>query len=160
MNSGLNIIRIPLYLSILLLIGCRQKPDLKELRAEIRSRHAAGIEAHLNKDVDFFIDDLSGGFIEVSDGDIKHPTREEIRSRFEDYLTHTTFTEYRDLREPIIGISKDGSIAWSIVRVKVAGTRKMEDDTERDLDFTCAWMTLYERKKNRWIRFAEVSNFN
>jgi hypothetical protein len=76
-----------------------------------------------------------------------------------DYLDHTTFTEYRDLQEPIIGFSKDGSVAWSIVQVKVAGKRTLNDGTERDLDFTSAWITLYERHADKWIRLGEVSNF-
>ena len=76
-----------------------------------------------------------------------------------DYLNNTTFTEYRDLQEPIIGFSKDGSVAWSIVQVKVAGKRTIENGAERDLDFTCAWITLYERQGDKWLRLTEVSNF-
>ena len=56
-------------------------------------------------------------------------------------------------------VSKDGSVAWSIVQVKVAGNRTMDDGTDRDLDFTCAWITLYKLQGNEWIRLAEVSNF-
>ena len=75
------------------------------------------------------------------------------------YLPNTRFSEYRDLAEPIVGVSDDGSLGWSIVQVKVAGTRMMEDGTERELDFTCAWLTLYERQDGRWMRTAEVSTF-
>jgi hypothetical protein len=63
------------------------------------------------------------------------------------------------LREPIIGISQDGSLAWSIVQVKVAGRRKMEDGVEVKLNFICAWITLFERQGERWLRRGEVSSF-
>jgi hypothetical protein len=47
----------------------------------------------------------------------------------------------------------------SIVQVKVAGTRHLGDGSQRELDFTCAWLTLYQRQGDRWMRTAEVSTF-
>ena len=129
------------------------------MESAILGLHKATIDAHLNKDVDFFVRDLSEDFVSVSGGEIRKPTAEEIRAQFGNYLNNTTFTEYRDLCEPIIGVSKGGSVAWSIVQVKVAGRRTMDDGYERDLDFVCAWITLYERQGDRWMRLAEVSNF-
>jgi hypothetical protein len=94
----------------------------------------------------------------ISRGEILKPTKDEIRATFDSYLNNTTFTEYSDLCEPIVGFSQDGSIAWSIVQVKLAGERTMDDGTERDIDSTWAWITLYERQGDRWIRLLEVSN--
>jgi hypothetical protein len=129
------------------------------MEAEILGLHRAMIDAHWNKDVDFFLQGLSDEFVSVSGGEIHSPTREEIRERFGNYLNNTTFTEYRDLREPIVGVSGDGSMAWSLVQVKVAGKRTMDDGSERDLDFVCAWITIYEREGDVWVRRAEVSTF-
>jgi len=133
--------------------------NLEALRAEILALHQTTIAAHWDKDVEFFTQGLSEHYLSVSNGEIRRPTVEEIRSQFSDYLPNTTFTEYRDLREPIIGFSQDGSLAWSIVQVKVAGTRRLEDGSERALDFVCAWITLYERQGDRWLRLAEISTF-
>jgi len=94
----------------------------------------------------------------VGRGEIRHPTKKEITSQFSNYLNNTTFTEYRDLRDPIINFSNDGSIAWPVVQVRVAGKRIMEDRSERDFDNTWAWITLYKRQGNKWIRLGEVSN--
>ena len=102
---------------------------------------------------------MAKDYLFVQNGEIQRPQKDEITTKMSDYLNNTTFTEYRDLQQPIIGFSKDGSVAWSIVQVKVAGKRKMDDGTERDLDFTCACITLYERQEDKWIRVAEVSNF-
>lgn len=77
---------------------------------------------------------------------------------FDSYLSNTTFTEYKDLREPIIGYSKDGSIAWSIVQMRVAGRSKRSDGSESEFDDIWAWITLYEREGGRWIRLGEVSS--
>jgi hypothetical protein len=159
MNFRVDILNTVLILFSITLLGCHSQPDFEALRSEILELHRLTIEAHLNNDVDFLIQDLSDDFMSVSNGEIDFPTKEEIRSRFSSYLNNTTFSEYADLRESIIGFSKDGSVAWSVVQVKVAGKRKMEDGTERDLDFICAWITLYEREGSRWIKLAEVSNF-
>jgi hypothetical protein len=43
--------------------------------------------------------------------------------------------------QKIIGFSKDGSLAWLIGKLKVAGKRTMEDGSQLDMDFTCAWIT-------------------
>ena len=159
MNFTKNLFRIFLILLALNLFACQSKPDFEALRSEILQLHKATIEAHWQKDVDFFVRDLAKDFLVVQNGAIQRPQKDEIIMKMSDYLHNTTFTEYRDLQEPIIGFSRDGSIAWSIVQVKVAGKRATDAGTERDLDFTCAWITLYQRQGNRWTRMAEVSNF-
>lgn len=134
------------------------KSDI-DLSQEILNLHKTEIDAHLNKDVDFFVQDISEDYLAVSGGEIRKPTLEETRLKFSNYLNNTVFAEYRDLCEPIIGFSKDGSLAWSIVQVKVVGRRTMDDGSERDLDFTCAWITLYGRQDDKWVRLADVSTF-
>jgi len=134
-------------------------PDFDKLKSEILDLHKQGIKAHLNKDVDFFVQNISENYMSVSKGEIHKPSKDEIKSKFSDYLSNTTFIEYRDLQEPIIDFSDDGSVAWSVVRVKISGIRKMNDGTERELDFICAWITLYRRQNDKWIRLGEVSSF-
>jgi hypothetical protein len=51
-------------------------------------------------------------------------------------------------------------VAWSIVKVKVAGNRSMEDESQKNFDVTYAWITLYERQEDQWIRTVEVSTNN
>jgi predicted O-methyltransferase YrrM len=138
---------------------CRPAPDFDTLRKEILDLHQKTIDAHLKKDVGFFTKDISADYFSVGNGEIRKSTKEEIASQFERYLHGTTFTEYRNLREPIIGFSKDGSMAWSLVQVRVAGRSRIESGAERDFDVTWAWITLYERQGDGWVRLGEVSNF-
>ena len=139
-------------------IGCQSSPDFEALRKEILDLHKKTIEAHWNKDIGFFVKDISEDYMSVGSGEIRNPTKEEMTSQFSNYLNNTISTEYRDLREPIINFSKDGSIAWSVVQVKVAGKRIMDDGSERDFEDTWAWITLYKRQGDKWIRLGEVSN--
>jgi ketosteroid isomerase-like protein len=133
----------------------RAGPDLEAIRSEILGLHRADIKAHLNKDVDHLVQGQSADFIAVHSGEVRRPTLGETRAALARYLGSSAFTEYRDLVEPVVGVSPDGSTAWSIVQVKVSGTKS----DGRPLDFTCAWITLYERQGDSWKRVVEASTF-
>jgi hypothetical protein len=134
-------------------------PDLDQLKAEILDLHAAFIDAHLNADVETLLENQADQLYFVARGEVEVRTVEGTRTLLSDYLQDTVFTEYRDVQPPIVEVSADGSLGWSIVQVKVAGTRHLGDGTRRELDFTCAWLTLYQRQGDRWMRTAEVSTF-
>ena len=144
-------------------ISCQSRqmrPDTEALRSEILDFHKKFVDDHLNKNVDSFVEDYAEDYIFVAHGEIDHPSKEEFKTSFSEYLHSTTFSEYRDLEEPIVGFSKDGSMAWSIVKVKVAGTREVEIGSTKEFDIIYAWITLYERQGDKWIRTVEVSTNN
>ncbi|MFC1724177.1 hypothetical protein ACFL4T_01020 [candidate division KSB1 bacterium] len=142
------------------LLSCQSSPDFEELRSEILTLHKAMIDAHLNKDVDYIVDQFTENFTFVAFGDISKRTKDEHRAMFKDYLSNTTFSAYQDISEPVIRFSKDTSSAWSIVKVRVAGSSRMDDGSTRDFDVVYAWITLYERRGDNWIRTVEVSTNN
>jgi len=152
-------IGVLLALGVAACTGSRSGPDLDRARAEILALHRRSVDAHWNKDVGFLTRDVSDEFFSVGDGEIRKPSRQEMARRFTDYLENTTFTEYRDLQDPVVGISDDGSLAWSLVQVKVAGRQMTDDGGQREIAFTCAWITVYERRGGKWIRRGEVSSF-
>jgi hypothetical protein len=133
--------------------------ELEKRKEELKTFHQELIQAHFQEDLDFFTRDISQDYFSVSRAEIRHPSEKEIREQFKNYLGRTSFREYKDLQEPIIGISRDGSLGWSLVRVRVAGDQEGEDGSMADLDFTCAWITLFERQGEKWIRLGEVSSF-
>jgi hypothetical protein len=140
--------------------GTEMKKDVNYsvLRSELLALHEDSIKAHLEKNVSFFVQDISKNYTSVSWGEIQKPTIKDIGATFTNYLENTNFSEYRDLQEPIIGFSNDGSLAWLIAQVKVTGKRKT-DGEETDVDFICSWLTLYERKDDKWLRLADASTF-
>ena len=97
--------------------------DQAELRQELLDYHQAFVDAHIDNRPAFMVQDLAEDYINVSRGDLLRQTKEEILEMFTAYLGSTTFTEYRVMEEPTLGFSKDRSVAWSIFRLKVAGTR-------------------------------------
>ena len=131
--------------------------DIEAIKREILSLHMADTQAHLEGDVEHLVQGQSSDFTSVHSGEVRRPTPEETRAALTRYLSSATFTEYRDLIDPISGVSPDGSTAWSIVQVKVAGHRAGSPETP--LGFTCAWITLYRRQGESWKRIVEASTF-
>ncbi len=132
--------------------------EFEALRQEIRDYHDAFIDAHVSNRPEFFVQDLADDYVNVSRGELLHQTKDEILELFTDYLGNATFSEYRLLGEPTIGLSKDGSVAWSIFRLKVAGKRTMADAGDVEFDSTWGCLVLFERRGERWVRIVEASN--
>ncbi len=144
---------------VLSVLGChhRAAPDLDAVRAEIRALHQADIRAHLAGDTAHLAEPTAPGYVSVANGEVTPMTAEEMEARLGAYLDATEFSRYEDVAAPIIGVSDDGSEAWAIVQVRVAGSRAMPDGSSRDFDIRWAWLTLYERDGDRWLRRADVS---
>jgi hypothetical protein len=134
----------------------KQQVDHEKLREEILNIHRSLIATHLNNDSNHFKGATSDDFVSVSRGDIRKRTRAEVEAGLKEYIENSKFTLYRDLSDPIIGFSDDGSLAWSIVQVEVRGSKI---DTGEAIDFTCAWLTLYKREGTDWMKLVEVSTF-
>ena len=145
---------------ILLCFSCKREVDKEELKTELLTIHQNLIRAHLTNDPALSVQNLSENFSSVKDGEITYPDKEEVLSGLTDYISNTTFSEYRDLQEPVIGLSEDGSVGWVIARVSVRGIRKLNDGTTREVSFICSWMTLYSRVQGAWATETEVSTFH
>ena len=78
--------------------------------------------------------------------------------QFEEYLQNTEFDEYRDLIDPIVRVSADGTLGWLICQVEMVGTYKGMSGDDAKLDAVWAWVELYEKRDGRWLRVGEVSN--
>ncbi len=159
MNKNMRSYLLPVFV-ILLCFSCRSQVDMEELKAELLTIHQNLIRAHLTNDPSLSVQTLSENFASVKDGEITFPDREEVLSGITDYINNTTFTEYRDLQEPVIGLSEDGTVGWVISRVSVKGARELNDSTKREISFICSWMTLYRRVNGAWVTEAEVSTFD
>jgi hypothetical protein len=153
----LNVIFAVLILSTSVLLGCQSSPDFDELRLEILEIHDEFIDAHLNKNADYIANTVTEDYMFISNGAIRKPTKEETKTQFTRYLNNTTFSEYRYLGEPVVGFSDDGSLAWSVAKLKVVAKQKMGDGTESAYESVYAWTTIFKRDGNGWLRLSETS---
>ena len=125
---------------------------------ELRRLHAELLEAHRTKDVDRWMAVEAPRFVAVNGGDVAYPTVDSRRANRAGYLASAHFEVYRDLREPEVRISADGSLGWLIAQVEVKGY--VESDTRSPTPFhdIWAWVELYEKRDEGWLLVGNVSN--
>jgi len=125
----------------------------------LRALHEKVLRAHRERSVALLMEDAAPDFLEANRGEISRPTIEERRARFTSYFGSTTFSEYRDAAEPVVRVSKDGTLGWVLVRVEAHGVRENDQGKKEPLAFTAAWIELYEKRDGRWFAVGNVSNF-
>lgn len=126
--------------------------------AQLLALHQMVIQAHFDADIDGWLEMETAAYISANRGVISYPSKEERRAGRTPYLQATTFSEYRDVVDPVVKVSEDGTLGWVIVQVKVSGIQQMGDGEERPLSFESAWIELYEKKNGRWLCMGNVSN--
>ncbi len=115
--------------------------------------HRNVLRYHVENDLDAWMADESEDHVIAGRGEISHPTTAERRARVKPYLDCTTFSVYRDLVDPIVQVSDDGSLGWVICQVEVEG--ECEGESFRDV---WVWIELYEKREGRWLRVGNVSS--
>jgi len=124
----------------------------------IQAMHEALLESHLDGDAEGVLANEAEGIVVVSQGDVLLPTRQERARQFTRYLERATFTEYRDLVDPIVRVSECGDMGWLIAQVFISGEYIGADGRREPFESTWAWIELYEKRDGQWWRIGEVSN--
>ena len=125
----------------------------------LRALHEKVLRAHRSSDVELILEDEPEDYVVAGRGEITRPTRDERRTRMGAYLTSTKFEEYRDLVEPIVTVSTDGTLGWVVVQVQARGVQTSKPGETQPLQFVSAWIELYAKREGRWYRVGNVSNF-
>jgi ketosteroid isomerase-like protein len=124
--------------------------ELSELQARQRQAHLDGDAMALTA---MFADD----FVSVQDGEISRPSREDSRERFERYFALVRFIAWDDLREPVIEVSADGTLATVLVHKLVHLTFQGADGTLQEEITTFAWVEAWRHAGGRWELALVVS---
>lgn len=133
--------------------------DLEAEKRRLLALHEAFKAAHVRGDAGTILQRLAEDYVRVSRGEVTHPEHGDMAFRMEDYLGRTTFSEYRDLRAPIVRVSDDGTLGWVIVELQARGVQAGSDGTEEPLEFVCAWISLFEKRDGEWMMTGDVSTF-
>jgi hypothetical protein len=136
-----------------------EAPGREAAVSQLLSLHRDVIDAHLRGDPAGITGRESEDYVLAGRGEITFPSLESRRERFAGYLGATTFTEYRDMVEPVVQVSPDGNLGWVIAQVEARGKQVSQDGTEELISFQWAWIELYERRDGRWFRVGNLSNF-
>ena len=125
----------------------------------LKALHAKVMRAHLQGKIGILIEDEAPEYVVANRGSISRPTLDERKVRLGSYLRRTIFEEYRDAVDPVVTVSADGTLGWVIVQVQARGVQTTADGKSEPLEFQSAWIELYEKRKGRWLRVGNVSNF-
>jgi hypothetical protein len=123
---------------------------------ELLALHEQVLAAHLGSDVDALLAGQADDFLLVNRGEISSPSREQQKEFLGPYLAATRFEFYRDAATPVVKVSRDGSLGWVAAKVEARGTTEGSD---KPLEFTVAWIELYERRGGKWISIGNASSF-
>lgn len=145
-------------LAFFLLAGA-SAPDPGADERALLALHLEVMRAHLESNAEILMGSEAEDYVVAGRGEITRPTKEERRAHFARYLGRTRFSEYRDLVPPIPRVSGDGTLGWVVVQVYAKGIQRQDDGKEQTLEFTSAWIELYEKRGGRWLRTGNVSNF-
>ena len=63
-----------------------KRKNFELLRNELLEKHRRSIQAHIDKDVEYLIQDLSPNFFAISDAEITYPSKEDEHKKFTEYL--------------------------------------------------------------------------
>ena len=132
--------------------------DTESDEAILLRMHRDVIRFHLDNDVESWLASEGDDYVSANGGGITFPTLEERRAQRGPYLARTTFTEYRDLVDPVIRVSDDGTLGWVICQVQMAGTQRGEDGDAVPIGSVWAWIELYEKHDGAWRLIGNVSN--
>jgi hypothetical protein len=124
----------------------------------LRSAHAELIRAHVENLPDLWMSLESADYVSANGGTISFPSLAERRAQRTAYLTSARFTAYRDVREPIVRVSYDGSLGWLIAEVEIAGTLAGPNGSRTPFEEVWAWVELYEKTDEGWKLVGNVSN--
>jgi hypothetical protein len=126
--------------------------------AALRALHRTVLTAHLEGKVEPWMATEADRIVQANNGVISYPEKAARAAGRSDYLARTRFTVYRDLRDPIVSLSADGTLGWLLAEVETKGVQRGDDGVETPVDATWAWIELYEKQAGAWRGVGNVSN--
>lgn len=123
---------------------------LEDETAKILKLHQDQRKYHFNKDSVAFMNQLSNNFISVNKGRITFPTRQETLSRYHRYFSSVDFIKWDDVTDPIIQISDDRTLAYTIVDKIVIVSFTNENGMTIEDSTHFAWAAIYRKYDGDW----------
>ena len=110
--------------------------------------------AHFNRDARLLVSLMSDDFVEIRNGKINTPKKEDLIQRFQAYFDAVTFIEWDDIRPPVVQVSDDATVAYMFVNKRVR--LKQQDNTEETTIF--AWVSTFLKINDRWLMTSITSS--
>lgn len=118
--------------------------------AELLRLHEQQKTAHLTYNAELFIEMFAENLTQLQRGNAANRTKAENLARFRSYFSGFKFSEWEDIKPPVIKISKDGTLATKIVQKSVKGTYKNEKGEDESDHTIFAWLEVWEKIDGKW----------
>ena len=143
--------------SSLLIMACATSVDRVAEIEKIRTMLKDERKAHFDKNVEAFLSNFADSTIQLNHGDIIIASKAEAKKRFTPYFESVTFQKWDDVREPIIELSEDGSMAYAALEKTVVLT--YPDTLGKPLydSANYAWVSIYRKIDNQWKLVCNAS---
>lgn len=144
---------ITLFSILFILVACNEKTppiDLEKEKQAILKLHNAQRDYHFNKNAQDFTNQLSDSYISVNKGVISSPSKKDNFKRFNNYFSSVEFEEWDDVSEPLIRISEDGKMAYTVVDKLVVVSYEGEDGKTVEGTTHFAWTAIYRKYGDEW----------
>ncbi|MDJ0916878.1 MAG: hypothetical protein QNJ05_03875 [Woeseiaceae bacterium] len=126
--------------------------------ATLKAMHENVLEFHRQGKLEAWLAQEADVVVSANRGQVSFSSADERRARREPYLSSTTFDVYRDLREPVVKVSDDGTLGWVIAEVEMKGSSLSESGERVAFEAVWAWIELYEKQGGAWKAVGNVSN--
>ncbi len=113
--------------------------------------------AHFGKDARLLVSTFADDFINIRNGKITRPARDESIDRLQAYFDRSEFLEWDDISPPIVRVAQDATMAYVIVHKRVRLKAKNEQGATEEQTTIFAWMETYEKQNGKWVLMAVVS---
>lgn len=117
--------------------------------------HRQLLAAHCLGDAERMANLSTEAIVSASRGALTQTDRETTRTRFGQVFEAVDYTEYHDLKDPVIRVSDAGDLAWIGVEVLAKGV-EVADQTPFEMQW--AWIMLAENSDGTWRHAGNASN--
>jgi hypothetical protein len=133
--------------------------NIEQEKEALLNIYEESLQAHLEYNAEKLLASSAQQCYELRDGTVIVRTKEEMLPEIEHYFASTQFLEYKAVAPPIIHVSEDASMAWTITEVRVRGLQKQPDGETSDLAFRCSWVSIFEKQEGVWVQVVNASTF-
>jgi len=112
--------------------------------------HAQARQGHLRGDAELIAAGVADRFINLQNGSLESQTREQLRQKFSTYLGHVKYSEWNDVIQPSVHVSRDGTMAWTAINIKARFIDLTEPSPRQEHEFTSSWIAVYEKQASGW----------
>ncbi|HAN19589.1 MAG: hypothetical protein A2X13_14900 [Bacteroidetes bacterium GWC2_33_15] len=150
-----------IFLIVLFLSSCQSKVDLNKEKEEITNYIEKAVQANIEKDLEKWGSLYADSCVYPIGGKIVHLSKEDIKKDSEKVFSNQKFkyTEFNELEETIIHISKDATMAWYMVNMRVFYSNIDSLGNEKIDSTEIASLFILEKQNSKWLEVTGVNTY-